>query len=306
MKNALIILGMHRSGTSALMGALKLSGVDLGKDLMGETADNAKGYFENKKIVDFNEDLLDLLQHRWNDVFLIDTNKLKELSENESLEQKAISIIKHEFETSSLIGIKDPRMCILFPFWSDILQTMGYTVNVILPHRDPVEIAKSLEKRNDFTIEFSLLLWAKHALYAEKYSRNFQRIFISYHDLLESPEKQIKNIYSAFLLPLSENGLVALNSFIDKNLNRSSQKKSESCDMPSFIQDLISAYVACTKQDTTCEVDIFDKLYNDYIFYTSFFLNRTTETLMHEKVQRFQKQKTVSKKIENFFKQFRK
>ncbi|HJX24749.1 MAG TPA: hypothetical protein VJ252_01225, partial [Chthoniobacterales bacterium] len=66
-RKAVVILGMHRSGTSALCGALDLLGVDFGERLMPANHANEKGYWEHEEIVRFHDDLLSSLGSRWDD-----------------------------------------------------------------------------------------------------------------------------------------------------------------------------------------------------------------------------------------------
>ena len=63
----LLVLGMHRSGTSALTGVLQKLGAELGEELLAPTPDNPKGYFENSRIVDVHESLLHGLARGWQD-----------------------------------------------------------------------------------------------------------------------------------------------------------------------------------------------------------------------------------------------
>mgnify|MGYP000064482483 CR=1 FL=1 len=58
-RNIVIVLGMHRSGTSVFTGALKIVGFDLGRDIMQANEYNVKGYFENNKIVELKYALND-------------------------------------------------------------------------------------------------------------------------------------------------------------------------------------------------------------------------------------------------------
>ena len=61
----LLIFGMHRSGTSAFAGLLKESGIPMGKELMKPAFDNPRGFYENEKIVAFNERILNILGQSW-------------------------------------------------------------------------------------------------------------------------------------------------------------------------------------------------------------------------------------------------
>ena len=67
--NIVILLGMHRSGTSAFAGTLKIAGYDLGKDLMPANEYNVKGYSENNKIVELNDKILGYFNATWDSMF---------------------------------------------------------------------------------------------------------------------------------------------------------------------------------------------------------------------------------------------
>ena len=64
-RTALLVLGMHRSGTSALTGVIGLMGADLPNDLMAASDLNAKGFFESNRITNFDEELLASAGFTW-------------------------------------------------------------------------------------------------------------------------------------------------------------------------------------------------------------------------------------------------
>lgn len=144
MKTAFFILGMHRSGTSALGGTLNLLGLEFGSDLMRADEGNPKGYFENNFIYKLNEKILKESGSTWDDyrfdVSMIDKSK-KELYKKEAKE-----IIESEFRYATNFAIKDPRICLLFPFWEEVCCELDIEVKVIIPYRNPVEVAASLKK----------------------------------------------------------------------------------------------------------------------------------------------------------------
>jgi hypothetical protein len=78
MKNCTFILGMHRSGTSALGGTLNLMGFDFGSDLMQANEDNPKGYFENNLVYELNRKILREKNSSWDD-YGFDIRKIKEV-----------------------------------------------------------------------------------------------------------------------------------------------------------------------------------------------------------------------------------
>jgi hypothetical protein len=57
-REALLVLGMHRSGTSAVAGLLVRLGAQPPKTLMEGDADNRKGYWESTALCAFHERLL--------------------------------------------------------------------------------------------------------------------------------------------------------------------------------------------------------------------------------------------------------
>lgn len=301
MKNCIIVLGMHRSGTSALMGTLDLCGVDLGKNLLGATEHNQKGYFENEKIVDFNEKLLRRMNTLWYDIALLNDSCLIELIDDKKLRQEAISILDKEFVNKQLIGIKDPRMCLLFPFWSKLLSSLGYTINVVMTFREPYEIVNSLYNRDGFEMNFTLLLWAKYILYSEKYSRNFQRYFSTYENLLSDPKKEILSISSFFNLNFPIVNDSVFEQFIDKKLNRSSATITNLW-VPEFIEQVILIYKKLFKTQDEKLKDEFDTIFNLFKLYHRFFYNSSTRNLFNIKFTTNRKNKQLLRRIKKVFK----
>jgi hypothetical protein len=180
---ALIVLGMHRSGTSALAGVLSLLGVDLGPTLEPPAADNQRGYFENMQAVSVNERLLGILGSGWSDVKpLPDRWWESEPARRFTDEIRAIAI--RNFGGSSLWAVKDPRMCRLAPIWLPVLKDMNCEPRFIIMNRHPLEVAGSLGGRDGFAEGKSLLLWLSHTMQSAKWSEGYRRVFVTYDQLL--------------------------------------------------------------------------------------------------------------------------
>jgi hypothetical protein len=182
-KTALLVLGMHRSGTSALGGALARLGVEPPKTLLQADSTNERGYFESIEIMRLNDLILASAGSAWDDWRAFNGSWLKS-STAESFKPKAIELIESEFEAANFLFIKDPRLCRIAPFWIGVLEAAGYTVKMIIPVRSPVEVARSLWQRNDFPKTKSLLLWLRHVLDAELLSRNYPRAILSSSEFL--------------------------------------------------------------------------------------------------------------------------
>lgn len=183
-----LILGMHRSGTSALARVLNLLGADLPTHLMRANAANKAGYWESATICALNDDLLSAIGSSWYDVSCLDKNWLGS-DEVRKFIPRAISAMQSEFDASKLFILKDPRICRLVPFWLDIIHEVGTQSRVILPIRNPIEVAASLRKRDGFPLELSHLIWLRHVLDAEASSRGVPRLICSYDALMDDWQK---------------------------------------------------------------------------------------------------------------------
>ena len=216
MKHCVFVLGMHRSGTSALSGVLNLMGSDFGSNLMSADEGNPKGYFENNLVYDLNKKILKENNSHWDDYTFriegIDNSRL------EHYITEAKNIINNEFGHTENLVIKDPRNCMLFPVWEKACLELEINIKVILPYRNPYEVALSLSKRNNFSEEKSILLWCHHLLSAEYYSREYKRRFTFFNDLLNDSTTIIQEIENLTGLKSTENNLKKIKIFLDKKI----------------------------------------------------------------------------------------
>lgn len=184
VRTALIVLGMHRSGTSALAGVLGHLGATLPRDLMAPSDMNAKGFFESNRITGLNERLLSQAGFSWWDprrfpAAWFDTPKAL------SLLDEAVAALRADYGDALLFVIKDPRTCRLMPFWRAALARFGARVMVVHTHRGPWDVAASLTRWADYETEFGLVLWARHVLDAEADSRDLPRSFTCFDALMD-------------------------------------------------------------------------------------------------------------------------
>jgi hypothetical protein len=172
---------MHRSGTSALSGILRLLGFDAGTDLLRPDDFNPTGYFENQPIVRLNERILSHLGLSWADVFL-PPHHLKHTGLHEAFDGEAKALLDKAFSGKRSWVLKDPRISMLIDFWLPHLRERN--VSFIHLVRNPISVADSLNRRDGFPLERSLLLWFLQNLNAEFFTRGFNRCFINYEDFV--------------------------------------------------------------------------------------------------------------------------
>ena len=184
MRKVILILGMHRSGTSAMTGAMVQLGVVAPLTLMPASNGNERGYWESFRIATLHDELLAATGSSWHDWRAFDKTWHSSAA-GDAFRTRAKSLLDEEFGGAELFAFKDPRLCRLLPFWVTALEEMQIAPLVVIPIRSPLEVAQSLAKRDGFSLEKGLLLWLRHVLDAERESRQFPRAVVSMDDLLE-------------------------------------------------------------------------------------------------------------------------
>ena len=184
----------------------------------GRSDENVKGFWERRDVRDLNDHILFNSRCDWDCV----TNfRLDEVSrDTHSGFVSAAGDIVLNMDAHRPWFIKEPRLCVLFPIWRESLEN-PFCIHVL---RNPLEIAHSLEARNNIPINAGLALWEIYSLHALSASAGLRRIFVSYEDLMRDASTVVDRISSA----LSQQGGYELripsrdelNHFIDDRLYR--------------------------------------------------------------------------------------
>jgi len=222
MKNKLIVvLGMHRSGTSAIARGIHALGCEFGDMLWPANVSNIKGFYENVEISNFNDELLRLLKVEWHSVAQIP----RENFDNPVLvpfRKQAIDILNRHFGAMSFFGFKCPRICRLLPFWQQVFLEMGVEESYVIAIRNPLSVAKSLDVRNGFPPEKSFLLWLVHILPVIKYTHSLPRVVLDYDIMMDNPIPELKRVAKTLAIKINPAQEFALNefatSFLEENL----------------------------------------------------------------------------------------
>jgi hypothetical protein len=180
-RDILLILGMHRSGTSALSGALCKLGGGAPKTLYGAFPSNLKGHWESEVIFRFNDRMLEARGRHWNDWRAVPgMGDYPECSAAEMAE--AVELLESEYGDARFPVVKDPRMCRLMAFWLEAFRQWGGKVHIVMPLRSPLEVALSQKERDRFRMPIlaGLQMWQAHVLYAEKATRGLPRLHVGW------------------------------------------------------------------------------------------------------------------------------
>ena len=235
MKKALLVVGMHRSGTSALAGALSILGVDVGEDLLpAKSGENERGFFELKEVHAFHDRLLLSGGRTWDTPWTLPPSWLDRFA-TPSSKAELIEILERNFADSNLWAVKDPRLCQLLPLWREVLADLGVDVVVIHIVREPGAVARSLANRNAFPAEKSGALWLDYNLTAENDSRGLQRAFVSYETLLDQKMATLEDLGAQLEIawPRRANSIAAdIEDFLTRDLDHTG--KSSPSPAPGF------------------------------------------------------------------------
>jgi hypothetical protein len=218
-KKLLFVLGMHRSGTSALAGLLQDLGLDAPIDLLPPTSDNPKGYFESTGISSENDRLLAVLGTSWRLENPLPRGWIdSQLTLN--WQNALLGKLHESFRGVGFPIVKDPRFCVLLAGLSSWLQAMVVDFSFVLIVRHPLEVVQSLLARplDPIAKDLSLRLWIESVLSSERITRGMQRMVITADDLFESPACVQSELQSFIGLGSSEQECKKLSSFVDPEL----------------------------------------------------------------------------------------
>jgi len=174
---------MHRSGTSAVAGAINLLGAQQPNWMLQGGPSNPLGYFEAYGVIHVNDWILRKAGSTWYDClgFAPDSLDLVTRGIAMALINIAVSV---EFCDASLLLLKDPRLCLLLEYWLPILDATHIVPTVLLVLRHPAEVIASLARRDTFPEPLAAAMWLQYMLTVEHATRDHRRAVISYNALL--------------------------------------------------------------------------------------------------------------------------
>ena len=189
-KVCILILGMHRSGTSMTTRVLNLMGAGLPATLITGLEDNKKGHWESKPLVLHNDKLLHRLSSSWSEGRLFPLT-LFSARRQARIKRDLIRILSSEYGDQSVIVLKDPRVCLLADLYVAVLHKAGYQVHLVVPLRHPAEVTRSLKARSNWPLgkddTAAVRLWLVHVLGAARAAQHMPHSVLHYSALMHGP-----------------------------------------------------------------------------------------------------------------------
>jgi GT2 family glycosyltransferase len=252
-KHIVVVLGMHRSGTSTITRALKVMGVELGENLLPPMPGvNDKGFWEDADINALNIELLGMLGHDWHTLSPISSEELESPSLGD-IKLKAIDLLRKKLRSTPCFGMKDPRMARLLPFWQSVFSHVNAHTSYVISCRNPMSVARSLSARDGFALEKGYLLWQEHMLNSLIWTENCPRVVVDYDCFLDEPAKEMSRISQCLGCSLDVASVDYVEfevEFLEKNLRHTQfLEKDLSLDrlVPAPVVDLYGVLLALAK-----------------------------------------------------------
>ena len=221
-RRVVVVLGMHRSGTSLVAGCLQRLGVDFGPRLMPPNADNPRGYFEHNDVVNLHDRVLLALNRSWDETAPFPDGWWQD-ERLKSHHAEMLGILRRDFPTAPW-GLKDPRLCRLLPWWETLWPETDSRPLFILVRRRPAEVAASLARREGMSPAKSHDLWLRHTLEAEQGTRAHDRLLVDFSDFLADEAAALEPVRRALGLPASLPE--TLPKMVDGTLGKSGESSS--------------------------------------------------------------------------------
>jgi tetratricopeptide (TPR) repeat protein len=216
-RHQIVVLGMHRSGTSLVTAALQAMGAYLGEaaELMTPNLYNPRGYFERNDTRAICDTLLRAAGAEWWKIVGFDCAQIPAVANAE--QDAKIAALVGTLDRKGIWALKDPRLSLLLPIF---LPHLKYPI-AIVPYRHPLEVAASLRRRDRLPQAAALALWEAYTIAALRVSAHLPRLFIGHAELLRNPAETLARLQHA----LEQAGIKGLqeadaNLVVDSRLHR--------------------------------------------------------------------------------------
>jgi len=264
------IMGPHRSGSSLVAGALHSMGVNLGNRYIEPNDDNPKGFFEDEDIVRFNDRLLRSLNLSWDSFGFIWEQDFSS-ARLKPYHATAVAMVSARFATTKLAGLKDPRFCILLPFWKSVIsEALDVQVRYVLSIRQPDHCVRSQRTRHlkdsDFHVlgrrsAHTMLLWWTYLTKALSYIDPDHLVIVDYTAMIDAPERGLQKLAGLLDVELSQKEIDSFcGHHVEPLLNRS--KHAEAMKLPQrpllwrYSNTLYERLLNLSKKDTITAEEI--------------------------------------------------
>lgn len=228
-RRALLVTGMHRSGTSCVTRIANLTGLAIGTDLLPRRPDNPEGFWEHAELSRLNDEILATLGTSWDALAPLPPNWWQQ-PELDDVKQALRDVLRRDFADEPDLVVKDPRLCLLVPLWREVLGDLGLSVEFLIVMRDVRAVVASLKQRNLFSPWQSELLWLRYNLTVEYETRDDRRALVHYEELIRDWRAALGKVAGTIALALPDpdsERAQAIDEFVSPELNHSAIERDD-------------------------------------------------------------------------------
>ena len=253
----IVVLGMHRSGTSVIARGLQVMGVELGDNLMpASEGNNPRGFWEDVDINALNMEMLHSLKSDWHFLTPIQPADVDTLCANGYLE-RAVEMLRKKTAGVNVFGFKNPRVAKLLRFWKVVFTHARMDVGYILVIRHPLSVCQSLAKRDGFDFGKSYLLWLEHVIGSLAGTEGENRVVVDYDIFMQAPETELTRIAKELQLSINPDELQHFQlEFLDPELRHTVYRLDDlmhESTSPPLVQEVYSSLLRFTTGNVSPE-----------------------------------------------------
>lgn len=218
-KQLVLVLGMGRSGTSAMTRIVSLCGAGLSEQLLGANPSNPRGHWESAEAMEINRAFMSRFATSWHDPsFDLQKDCALQPDVIEEFENAIGAYLTAAFETTDVFVVKDPRISAMAPHWLRTAARVDCEIKVIHMFRRLEGVAHSLAKRDGVVPNLSKALWLKYHLQCERDCRNQKRVFVEFPDFLLTWHETIPRLFGSLQVDLhtTPEATAAIEEFVDR------------------------------------------------------------------------------------------
>ena len=240
---AVVVLGVGRSGTSAITRGLGALGVELGDKLRGATRlKNPTGFYEDTDLLRINKRLKSILGVRGESVRLLEPDWWKQPAV-EQLQADAVAIVRQRFGSCPLWGYKYARTLRFMPFWTNVFAAAAIDTRYLMAIRNPLSVARSRARLDPWrgTQEQSDLEWLVNVVPYFRQVRERPFVVTDFDLFMADPAAQLQRVARGLELPLTAEVQASVQAFgaefLDPSL-RHSRHGADDLDRDARVNDL--------------------------------------------------------------------
>lgn len=244
-RQAILLSGMYRSGTSAASRALSFLGFAQPRLLVEAGPANPKGFWEASRIAETNDAMLKALGWSWDKTpLLLEAGLSPEETQADVaawlkerwLEPARQAIAESYRSDAKNVICKDPMLSLFPAFWQEAFEAEGFQVHHVLTFRHPLETAASLKRHRELGRTGALRAWLAYNL--RPLTQVEVEACIDYSDLIAQPAETVNGVARRLgVSELDKAAVEELRAFLDPADNHGPAEMEDDGRLPKLVVD---------------------------------------------------------------------